>query len=112
VDGPSTSSSKTSFMANAGVGLVWPFASWGRLVTDVRYRCDDNKSDRFVTNRGGVSQGVSGNLIQAEGRGETELKVTQADCKAQGKAKKRNELIACLQPDRRVEIRATGEQPG
>jgi len=111
VDGPSTSSSKTSFMANAGVGLVWPFACWGRLVTDVRYRYDGNK-ERQVCNSGGVSQGVSGNLIQAEGRGETEFKVTQAVCKAQGKAKKRNELSACLQPDRRVEIRATGEQPG
>ena len=25
-------SSHTSFMANAGVGVVWPFATWGRLV--------------------------------------------------------------------------------
>jgi OOP family OmpA-OmpF porin len=57
-----------------------------------------------------VSQGVPANVIQAEGRGETDLKVTEADCKAQGSAKSRTALIACLQPDRRVEIRATGEQ--
>jgi OOP family OmpA-OmpF porin len=57
-----------------------------------------------------VSQGVPANVIQTEGRGETDLKVTEADCKAQGNAKTRSALIACLQPDRRVEIRATGEQ--
>ena len=58
-----------------------------------------------------VSQGVSANVIQTEGRGETELKITEAECKSQGKAQKRSDLIACLEPNRRVEIRATGEQP-
>ena len=57
-----------------------------------------------------VGAGVPANVIQTEGRGETELKITEADCKAQGQAKSRTALIACLQPDRRVEIRATGEQ--
>ncbi|MEJ8856232.1 OmpA family protein [Variovorax robiniae] len=222
------SASKTSFMANAGIGVVWPFASWGRLTADVRYRYDDNRT-RFINNQshldewlvtvglqiplgpapvvaqappppppmavapppppppppppvrnfnlaadgtfefdkavltptgrsridgmlqelrsanfrpraiqivgytdplGGVDYnqrlsvaranavrdymvsrgGVPANVIQTEGRGKTELKVTEADCKAQGKAKRRSDLIACLQPDRRVEIRATGEQ--
>jgi OOP family OmpA-OmpF porin len=57
-----------------------------------------------------VNAGVPAGVIQTEGRGETELKVTEADCKTQGNAKSRNALIACLQPDRRVEIHATGEQ--
>jgi len=224
IDTPTGSDNKTSFMANAGVGIVWPFASWGRLVADARYRYDDNGSNNTVINKAGhldewmftvglqiplgrvptvavaaapppppmapaappppptrdfaiaadgtfafdkavltptgrtriddalqqlrtgnfrlrtvsivgytdplgsteynqrlsvaranavrdhmVSVGVPAGVIQAEGRGETNLKVTEADCRAQG-AKTRTALIACLQPDRRVEIRATGEQ--
>ena len=58
-----------------------------------------------------VSQGVPADIIQTEGRGPTELKITEADCRAQGKAKNRTALIACFEPNRRVEIRATGEQP-
>jgi len=221
------SSSHTSFMANAGIGIVWPFANWGRLVSDVRYRYVDNANNTRLASRSSsndwlftvglqipfgpapqvaqaaspsappmaapppppppppvmrnfeisadgtfefdkavltpagrgrmdsmiqqlraagfrarsilvvgytdplgktdynqrlsvaratsvreymVSAGVPANIIQIEGRGETDLKVTEADCKAQGNAKTRNALIACLQPDRRVEIRATGEQ--
>jgi len=42
--------------------------------------------------------------------GQGEPEVTEADCKAKGQAKTRNALIACLLPNRRVEIRATGEQ--
>ena len=47
VSGSATTPSrdKTSFMANVGVGFVWPFSSWGRLVGDVRYRWDDNKGN-------------------------------------------------------------------
>lgn len=220
------SDSKTSFMANVGAGVVWPFASWGRLVADARYRYDDNRSgfvnsqshlddwlfsvgvqiplgpppvvaaapppppppapamappppppppptrsfevtsdgtfefNKAVLTPAGrtridntmrelkssnfqarsimvvgytdplgsndynqrlsvaranavrdymVSQGVPSGVIQTEGRGETDLKVTEADCRSQG-ARNRNALIACLQPNRRVEIRATGEQ--
>jgi OOP family OmpA-OmpF porin len=217
-------SSHTSFMANAGIGIVWPFAPWGRLVSDVRYRYVDNANNTRLASRSSsndwmvtvglqiplgpvpqvavaaappppmmspppppppparhfevsadgtfefdkavltpvgrthiddvmqqlksngfrarsivivgytdplgkpdynqrlsvaranamrdymVSQGVPAGVIQTEGRGETELKITEADCKAQGHAKKRSDLIACLQPDRRVEIHATGEQ--
>ena len=53
VDGSSTTPSgdKTSFMWNAGVGVLWPFSSWGRVVGDVRYRWDDN--------RGGYGNGGS-----------------------------------------------------
>jgi len=220
---PTSSQNKTSFMANAGGGIVWPFSSWGRLVVDARYRYDDNK-DSIVGARGHfddwlfslglqipfgpapqvaqvaatppppvmppppppppptrnfqvssdgtfafdkavltptgrsrvdsalqelkssnfrvrsvnivgytdplgsteynqrlsvaranavrdhmVNQGVPANTIQTEGRGESDLKITEADCRAQG-AKTRKALIACLEPDRRVEIRATGEQ--
>lgn len=219
------SDNKTSFMANAGVGIIWPFASWGRLMVDARYRYDDNRS-RFVNNQSHlddwlfsvglqiplgpaprvaqappppppaamapppppppppvrtvniagdgtfafdkatltptgrsridsalqeiktagiqptavsivgytdplgsteynqrlsvaranavrdymVSQGVPAGIIQAEGRGETDLKVTEADCKAQGKARRRSDLIACFEPNRRVEVKATGQQ--
>ncbi|MDM0118037.1 OmpA family protein [Variovorax sp. J22R133] len=218
--------SETSFMANAGAGIVWPFASWGRLVADARYRYDDNRShlasgghmddwlfsvglqiplgpaprvaqapppspppaatapppppppaqttrvvdikadgtfafDKAVLTPTGrtridgmlqeyksagfrprsvvivgytdplgsneynqrlslaranavrdhlVNQGVSAGVIQTEGHGETDLRITEAECKSQGKAKNRTALIACLEPNRRVEIRATGEQ--
>ncbi len=238
VSGSSTTPSrdKTSFMANAGVGFVWPFSSWGRLTGDVRYRWDDNRGNfgsggsfgdwiasvglqiplgppprvaeapraapppappapkpepvvkpappppapkkpvvqrielsgegtfvfakatltdagrsriekvvqdlrsagvtvtsmmitgytdpigkpdsnqRLSLERANavrdhmVSQGVPAGVIRTEGRGEADLKVTQADCKAKGEAKNRNALIACLLPNRRVEIQATGEK--
>ena len=57
-----------------------------------------------------VSKGTSSGVIRAEGRGETQLKVTEADCKSKGEAKTRQALIACLAPNRRVEISATGVQ--
>lgn len=44
-----------------------------------------------------VSKGFSLDKIQSEGRGETNLKITQADCAGKN-------MIACLSPDRRVEI--------
>ena len=43
--------SHTSFMANAGVGVVWPFSSWGRLVADARYRYVDNANNSRTQNR-------------------------------------------------------------
>ena len=225
----SGSSSHTSFMANAGLGIVWPFSSWGRMVADARYRYVDNantsrlgsrqsandwlftvglqiplgpvpqvaqaapppappaampppppppppppaarnfelkadgtfafaKSDltpagrtridnalaelkssgirlrsisivghtdpigrlefnqRLSVARANsvrdylVAQGVPANIIQTEGRGPSDLKITEADCRAQGKARNRTALIACFEPNRRVDIRATGEQ--
>ena len=57
-----------------------------------------------------VSQGISSGIISAEGRGEQNLKVTEADCKSRGEAKNRKALIACLAPDRRVEAVITGTQ--
>ena len=56
-----------------------------------------------------VSKGMSSSVIQTEGRGKSQPKVTEADCKAKGEAKTRQALIACLAPARRVEITpATG----
>jgi OmpA-OmpF porin, OOP family len=233
------SGDKTSFIANAGAGVVWPFSSWGRLVGDVRYRWDDNKGNfgsggsfgdwlvsvglqiplgqpprvaeapraapppaprppeptpeakptpppppppaakkpvvqkfelsgegTFVFDKATltdmgrsridkvvqdlrsagvtltsmvitgytdplgkpdynqrlslaranavrdhmVSQGVPAGVIRTDGRGEADLKVTQADCKGKGQAKSRKALIACLEPNRRVEIQAAGEK--
>lgn len=57
-----------------------------------------------------VSQGISPSIVSAEGRGEEDLKVTEADCRARGEAKTRKALIACLAPDRRVEAMITGMQ--
>ena len=50
-----------------------------------------------------ASQGVPADRIRAEGRGETQLKVTPEQCAAQG-AKTRPALIQCYQPNRRVEV--------
>jgi OOP family OmpA-OmpF porin len=46
--------------------------------------------------------------IRTQGAGETQLKVTEADCKAKGQARTRQALIACLAPNRRVEVTGTG----
>jgi outer membrane protein OmpA-like peptidoglycan-associated protein len=57
-----------------------------------------------------ASRGVPGDRIRAEGRGETELKVTPENCAAQG-AKTRPALIQCYQPDRRVDVTVTATAP-
>jgi len=54
--------------------------------------------------------GVQGTVISASGAGETQLKVTEADCTAKGQAGTRDALIRCLAPNRRVEVTATGTQ--
>jgi OOP family OmpA-OmpF porin len=59
-----------------------------------------------------VSQGVPAGVIRTEGRGESQLIVTEADCKAKGQARTQSALIACLLPNRRVVIQATGDQRG
>jgi len=53
------------------------------------------------------SQGVTV-PIRTEGVGPKELLVTEADCKAKGQARTKAALIACVAPDRRVTIQATG----
>lgn len=49
-----------------------------------------------------IAQGVDSNIITSEGKGKTEP-VVQCDGKKVSK-----KLISCLQPNRRVEIRAEG----
>lgn len=53
-----------------------------------------------------ASRGIPANRIKIEGRGETEEYATYKSCGGQGKQK----LIACLQPDRRVEVTVTAGQ--
>jgi OOP family OmpA-OmpF porin len=57
-----------------------------------------------------VNQGIPANVIATAGAGETQLRVTEADCRAKGLAKTRTALIECLAPNRRVEATATGLQ--
>ena len=57
-----------------------------------------------------VSRGLPADIIKAEGRGESQLKVTEADCQAKGQGTPRSALIACLAPNRRVEVIATAVQ--
>jgi OOP family OmpA-OmpF porin len=54
-----------------------------------------------------VGRGIPANIITVEGRGESQLKITEAECRAKGGAKTRSALIACLAPNRRVEVLAT-----
>jgi OOP family OmpA-OmpF porin len=57
-----------------------------------------------------VSRGVPADRIRAEGRGESQLKVTPEECAARG-AKTKPALIQCYQPNRRVEVTVTGTAP-
>jgi OmpA-OmpF porin, OOP family len=55
-----------------------------------------------------VSKGVSASRVYAEGKGETQP-VTGDKCRRMGAENRRNaKLVACLQPDRRVEIEVVG----
>ncbi len=51
-----------------------------------------------------AGKGVAPNRIHAEGKGKTQPLTKPADCKM----KNRKALIACLQPDRRVDVEVTG----
>lgn len=53
-----------------------------------------------------MSKGVAENRIQTEGRGETQPVTKAGDCLGAKSAK----VIACLQPDRRVDIEVVGTQ--
>jgi OOP family OmpA-OmpF porin len=57
-----------------------------------------------------VARGVQPGVITASGAGESQLKITEAQCQAQGEATPRDRLINCLAPNRRVEITATGQR--
>ncbi|MDR1648099.1 MAG: OmpA family protein [Zoogloeaceae bacterium] len=55
-----------------------------------------------------ISKGIADNLIYTEGKGETQP-VTGGDCDGLGAENGRNKkLVACLQPDRRVDIELIG----
>ena len=54
--------------------------------------------------------GASADRVQAEGRGE-DSSITGDQCDKMGPARKSNrKLVACLQPDRRVEIQVLGQR--
>jgi OOP family OmpA-OmpF porin len=55
-----------------------------------------------------ISKGVDGSRMVAEGRGETQP-VTGDQCRKMGREDQTNKkLIACLQPDRRVDVEIQG----
>jgi OOP family OmpA-OmpF porin len=57
-----------------------------------------------------AQRGARGNTITAEGKGESQP-VTGADCQKMGAERGSNKkLVACLQPDRRVEIEVLGSR--
>lgn len=57
-----------------------------------------------------AQQGAKSNVITAEGKGESQP-VTGDDCKKLGAERASNQkLVACLQPDRRVEIEVLGSR--
>ena len=51
-----------------------------------------------------VAKGIEPNRVYAEGKGKTQPLTKPADCRM----KNRKALIACLQPDRRVDVEVTG----
>ncbi|MBI3525776.1 MAG: OmpA family protein [Betaproteobacteria bacterium] len=51
-----------------------------------------------------ISKGIASNRIQTEGKGETQPLTKADECKGAKSAK----VIACLQPDRRVDIEVVG----
>ncbi len=53
-----------------------------------------------------VSQNMDANRIRAEGKGESQPVTKPGDCRGAKSAK----VIACLQPDRRVEVEVVGTQ--
>jgi OOP family OmpA-OmpF porin len=55
-----------------------------------------------------VSKGIDANRVYAEGKGESQP-VTGDKCKSLGREHRSNQkLVACLQPDRRVEVEVIG----
>jgi OOP family OmpA-OmpF porin len=57
-----------------------------------------------------ASRGIPAGIITTEGRGKSQLRVTEEQCRAKGQGAPRSALIACLAPNRRVEVIATAVQ--
>ena len=55
-----------------------------------------------------TSKGIASERISAVGKGETQLKITEAECKS---SKGRKALIECLQPNRRVDVSVSATKP-
>jgi outer membrane protein OmpA-like peptidoglycan-associated protein len=55
-----------------------------------------------------VKKGAAGDRIQTEGRGKADPVTKPGDCRHMPA----KQIIACLQPDRRVEVTVTGQKPG
>jgi OOP family OmpA-OmpF porin len=53
-----------------------------------------------------VSKGIAANRIHADGKGKSQPVTKPGDCKMTN----RKALIACLQPDRRVDVEVTGSK--
>ena len=51
-----------------------------------------------------VGKGIEPNRVYAEGKGKTQPLTKPGDCKGRRSAR----LIACLQPDRRVDVEVSG----
>ena len=58
-----------------------------------------------------VSKGIEPNRVYTEGKGEANPVKQCADPSARGEVRNRPQLIACLQPNRRVEVEVVGTRP-
>jgi OmpA-OmpF porin, OOP family len=55
-----------------------------------------------------VSKGIEPNRVYTEGKGEKQPKTKPGECNMRPENHKNKKLVACLQPDRRVEIEVIG----
>jgi OOP family OmpA-OmpF porin len=58
-----------------------------------------------------VSKGIEPNRVYTEGKGEANPVKQCPDPSARGEVRNRQQLIACLQPNRRVEVEVVGTRP-
>lgn len=58
-----------------------------------------------------VSKGIEPNRVYTEGKGESNPVKQCADPTPKGEIRNRQQLIACLQPNRRVEVEVVGTRP-
>ena len=77
-------SSHTSFMANAGLGVVWPFSSWGRLVPDARYRYVDSANNTRLASRSSMNDWLFSVGLQIPFGAAPQGRRRRAHCDRQG----------------------------